>query len=122
MITFLEAKAESSTELPPPACGKVEGGTFLGKIGVKCIEADASSVEKSRASLVGTGLLFLQAEAEGIPGNSRNSEVEVGVHFCPVCAGHIDKGPHPFPLLGASDIFTGVDGGFAACTCRIFIG
>ena len=72
IITFLEAEAESSTEVLPHACFEVEGRTRFCKIRVKCIEADASSFEIAGASLVGTELLLLQAEAVGIPGNPRN--------------------------------------------------
>ena len=60
------------------------------------------------AALVGA-LFLLEADATGVwttfAFHYRNSEVEVGVCFFPVCAVCVDATTHPVPFLGAFVIF-----------------
>ena len=101
--TFLfEAGAAPSTEFSAPACFEIKERTRFGKFRVKHIEANTSSAKESGASLVSTGLLLLKTDTARLrttlARKSGNTEVEVGIHICPVCAGHIDTGTQTAPL------------------------
>ena len=98
---LFEAGAASSAEVLPPSSSKVKEGTRFGKFRVKHIKAKASSIKEFDASLVSTGFLLKTDTARlrtTLARKSGNTEVEVGIHICPVCAGHIDTGTQTAPL------------------------
>ena len=109
LTLFLEAGATSSAEVVPHLCLKVKEGIRFGKFRVKRIETNSGSIKKTGTSFVSTELL-LKADTAGLrttlARNRRDTQVEVGVHVCPVCVGCVDTGPHPVPFFGASSVFT----------------
>ena len=126
--TFLfEAGAASGAEILPSSSSKVKETTSLGKLWVEHVETYTRSSKVLGAALVRTGF-SLEADAAGfrttLARESRDAQVEVGVHLSPVRVGCVDAGTHPLPLFRATIIFAGDRRllWFAAGTGRIRIG
>ena len=126
--TFLfEAGAASGAEILPSSSSKVKETTSLGKLWVEHVETHTRSAKVLGAALVRTGF-SLEADTAGLrttlARESRDAQVEVGVHLSPVRVGCVDAGTHPLPLFRATIIFAGDRRllWFAAGTGRIRIG
>ena len=109
--TFLfEAGAASGAEILPSSSSKVKEATSLGKLWVQHVETYTRSSKVLGAALVRTGF-SLEADAAGfrttLARESRDAQVEVGVHLSPVRVRCVDAGTHPVPFFGATIIFAG---------------
>ena len=101
--TFLfEAGATSSAEILPSSSGKVKESTSLGKLRVQHIETYTRSSKVLGAALIRTGF-SLEADTAGLrttlARESRDAQVEVGVHLGPVRVGCVDTGTLPLPFF-----------------------
>ena len=101
-IFLFEAGAASGAEILPSSSSKVKESTSLGKLRVQHVETHTRSAKVLGAALVRTGF-SLEADAAGfrttLARESRDAQVEVGVHLGPVRVGCVDTGTLPLPFF-----------------------